>query len=92
MKTEGLYKNGQKVKEQKGSTLTWFYKTGVVKARGKFVDNRMEGRWVFNRESGQLWQIGHFKNNKKHGEWVRYDKKGQVEYRARFADGKLVRE
>jgi antitoxin component YwqK of YwqJK toxin-antitoxin module len=90
MKTKGLYKNGQKVNEQKGQTLTWFFKTGLMKARGKSVNGVMEGRWIFNRESGQLWQVGHFRHNMKHGEFVRYDKKGREEYRARFVDGKWV--
>ena len=45
----------------------------------------MEGKWIFNRESGQLWQTGNFKNNEKHGEWIRYDKKGEKEYHVNFS-------
>ena len=90
MKMKEHYQNGQKVYEQKGDTLTYFFKTGIIKARGKSIIGVMGGRWIFNRESGELWQVGHFKNSKKHGEWVRYDKNGKEEYRAQFADGKLV--
>ena len=88
--SKGLYKNGQVISEQKGKTLTYFFKTGEIKAKGKSIDNLMEGKWIFNRESGMLWQIGHFKKNKKHGEFVRYNKAGKEEYRARFTEGKLI--
>jgi antitoxin component YwqK of YwqJK toxin-antitoxin module len=88
----GKYKNGQLISEQKGNFLTYYFKTGLVKAKGKSIDGTMEGKWIFNRESGQLWQTGHFKKNKKHGSFVRYDKNGKIEYRAKFADGKLADE
>ena len=53
------YKNGQKASEQKGDTLTYYFKSGIVRARGKSKKRSMEGKWIFNRESGQLWQVGH---------------------------------
>jgi antitoxin component YwqK of YwqJK toxin-antitoxin module len=90
MKTKEHYQNGQKVYEQNGDTLTYCFKTGIIKATGISINGIMEGRWIFNRESGKLWQIGHFKNNRKHGEWIRYDKNGKEEYHAQFEDGKLV--
>ena len=87
---DGDYKNGQAISVQNGNILTYYFKDGKVKAKGKFIDKLMEGRWIFNRESGQLWSVGNFKNSKKHGEFVRYDKTGNEEYRAKFVDGKLV--
>lgn len=86
----GSYKNGQLISEQKGNTLTYYFKTGEVKAKGKSIDGVMQGKWIFNRESGDLWQIGNFRDNKKHGQWIRYDKKGKEEYHAKFDHGKLV--
>jgi len=68
------YANGQKTYEQKGDTLTYFFKNGEMKAFGKSVNDIMQGEWKFYRESGQLWQVGCFKDNLKHGKWVRYDK------------------
>ncbi len=75
--------------EKKGDTYTHFFKSGNVRARGKQVGGVMEGKWIFNRGTGELWQIGHFKNGKKHGRWVRYDRKGKPEYDEVFEDGKL---
>lgn len=85
------YANGQKVFEQKGNIRTYFFKTGEMRAKGKFIDGKMEGKWIFNRNSGQLWQTAHFLHNEKHGEWIRYDKKGSVEYHAEFDKGKLIK-
>ncbi|MCL4305789.1 DUF1801 domain-containing protein [bacterium] len=84
------YKNGQLISEQKGNTLTYYFKTGEIKAQGRFVNGMMQGKWIFNRESGQLWQIGHFKDNMKHGTFVRYDRNGEEEYHAEFSDGRLT--
>ena len=85
------YANGQKAYEQKGNIRTYFFITGKVRARGKFIDEKMEGRWIFNRKSGELWQIANFLQNEKHGEWIRYDKNGAVEYHAKFDKGKLIK-
>jgi antitoxin component YwqK of YwqJK toxin-antitoxin module len=49
----------------------------------------MQGEWNFNRESGQLWQVGNFKDNKKHGKWIRCDKQGHLEYEESFENGKI---
>ena len=31
---EKTYENGQRVSDQKGDTLTYYFKTGIVRARG----------------------------------------------------------
>lgn len=91
MKTEGLYKNGQKTSERKGDILTYYFKTGVVKARGKYIDDMMEGKWIFNRENGKLWQVGNFKKGIKQGKWIRYNKNGDIEMEAFFENGKKIK-
>lgn len=85
------YKNGQKIYEQKGSILSYFFKNCTLKARGKSIDGVMEGKWIFNRENGDLWQVGYFKNGKKHGSWMRYSKTGKIEYEENFDNGKILK-
>jgi antitoxin component YwqK of YwqJK toxin-antitoxin module len=85
-----LYSNGQKVYELNDNFLTYYYKNGIVRAKGKFIDGLMEGEWIFYRESGHLWQVSNFRNNLKHGSWVRYDKSGNVEYHEFFENNKQV--
>lgn len=85
------YTNGQKIFEQQGDILTYYFKDGKVKAQGTSVDGMMQGEWKFYRETGQLWQTGHFKDNQKHGSFVRYDKNDQVEYDENFINGKIVK-
>ncbi|MCL2289443.1 MAG: hypothetical protein FWC34_01875 [Bacteroidetes bacterium] len=91
MQNKTHYTNGQKIFEQKGDVLTYFYKDGKIKAQGIFINNAMQGKWIFYRESGQLWQIGNFKDNKKHGSFVRYDREDQIEYDETFDNGKIVK-
>ena len=43
-----------------------------------YANGQMEGKWIFYRETGQLWQLGNFKNHKKNGSWIRYDKNGKI--------------
>lgn len=85
------YKNGNDVYQIKDNILTYYFKDGTVKAKGHFIDNLMEGEWLFYRQGGQLWQIGNFKNNKKNGYWRRYDKNDKLEYQEEFVDGKLIK-
>ena len=88
MMKQKKYANGQKTYEQNGDILTYFFKNGKTKAFGKSVNDLMQGEWKFNRETGQLWQVGHFKDNQKHGQWIRYNKDGKLEYEEYFENGK----
>ncbi len=85
------YKNGQVISKMKGSVKTVFYKNGKIRAKGKSVNGHMEGKWVFYRETGQLWGIGSLKHDLKHGTWIRYDRKDKEEYRGDFVEGKIVK-
>ena len=81
------YKNGQKTYELKDQIMTVFFKNGIIKARGPFIANKMEGEWMFYRQSGELWQIAHFKANKKDGLWTVFNRDGQIEKKEEFAHG-----
>lgn len=84
------YNNGNKIYEIKDDTLTYYFKDGKVKAKGKYINDLMEGEWLFYRGTGQLWQIGNFKNGKKHGAWKRFDRNDKVEYLEEFINDKIV--
>lgn len=91
MEREKTFANGQPISSQRGSILTYYFKTGVIKAIGPVLDDQqMHGEWLFYRENGMLWQIGHFQAGEKHGAWIRYDKLGQLEYAAEFLSGKEI--
>ncbi|WP_432666567.1 hypothetical protein R9X47_09500 [Wukongibacter baidiensis] len=85
------YKNGQLKSEIKGDQLINYFEDGSVKAQGMIKNEKMEGKWVFNRKGGQLWQIGHFKADAKNGEFIRYDSKGDIAYHVVFENGKVVK-
>ena len=85
------YSNGQNVYRYENNTLTYYYKSGKIKATGKFVNNLMEGEWNFYKESGLLWQIGNFKNGNKNGLWVRFDNNKNIIYKEEFIDNKIIK-
>jgi antitoxin component YwqK of YwqJK toxin-antitoxin module len=84
------YKNGQLIQEVRSNILTYYFKTGITKAFGPFIDGKMEGEWKFYRVDGQLWQIGNFKGNNKHGKWIRYNRDGVIEYDKMFDNNRLI--
>lgn len=86
-----IYSNGQKVYELKGDLLTYYFKSGALKAQGKFIKNKKEGEWRYFRANGDLWRIGNYSAGKKHGRWERYSPEGQVEYDATFENGVLIK-
>ena len=85
------FANGQQVYEQNGDILTYFFKGGVVKAVGPFVNGLMEGERRFFRKTEQLCQIGNFTKSKKNGLWIRYDKNDKVEYHENFDNDKIIK-
>jgi len=86
-----VYNNGQKVSEQIGDVLTYYFENGEVKAQGQYVDGKMLGEWIFNKKEGYLWQVGHFDEaGQKHGSWVRYLPDGSVQVEQHFDHGKQI--
>jgi antitoxin component YwqK of YwqJK toxin-antitoxin module len=86
------YSNGQKVTEQTGDILTYYFEDGTIKAQGKLVDGIMQGEWIFNKKEGYLWQVGHFNEaGQKHGLWTRYNPDGSIQKEQNFLQGKQVK-
>jgi antitoxin component YwqK of YwqJK toxin-antitoxin module len=87
-----IYSNGQKVYDLEADMLTYFFKTGRIKAKGRFINGKMEGEWRFYRETGQLWVVGNFKNGMKNGTWLRYDKNDKLEYHEVITNDKTIKQ
>lgn len=85
------YANGQKVYDLDGALLRYFYKSGALKAEGRYEGGMMQGEWRFYGETGVLLQTGVFRDNMKNGLWIRFNQEGQIVYREEFADGKKLR-
>lgn len=90
-KANEVYNSGQKVSEQNGDILTYYFDNGEVKAQGKYVDGKMQGKWIFNKKEGYLWQIGYFnEDGVQHGSWIRYNADGSVQQEKHFKNGKAA--
>ena len=85
------YKNGQIKAAIQGDQLTNYFEDGTIKAQGKIINEKMNGKWIFNKKGGSLLQIGNFKDDVKNGEWIRYDSKGEIVYHVEFLNGKSVK-
>ena len=57
---------------------TYFYRTGVVKAKGSYENGQKVGKWVYYYADGKKEQEGTFKENKLSGNWTWYYQNGQV--------------
>jgi len=89
MKKDETYANGQRFLNLENDVLTYYFKDGLIKAHGPYVNDLMEGKWTFYKKGQILWQIGHFKAGVKNGSWTRYDVLGKIEYYETFEDGKI---
>ena len=63
----------------------YFFRNGLPRAAGNFVDGEMDGYWW--REEGSLWQTGYFKRNVQTGAWKRYHPNGQLSDEGDFVNG-----
>jgi uncharacterized protein YdhG (YjbR/CyaY superfamily) len=55
-----------------------FYANGVLKAKGKFKNEKLHGDWQWYRKTGVILRSGSFKNGAQVGIWTTYDLKGKV--------------
>ena len=55
-----------------------FYANGVLKARGKYKDGKLNGEWQWFRKTGVIMRSGSFKHGVKVGTWITYDVKGKI--------------
>ncbi len=55
-----------------------FYANGVLKAKGKFKNEKLHGDWQWFRKTGVIMRSGSFKNGTQVGIWTTYDASGKV--------------
>lgn len=84
------YRNGQKKAKLEENIFTSYFEDGSIKSSGQLVDDKMEGKWSFNRKGGQLLQTGIYENHVKNGDWIRYDSNNMVCYHVVFKAGKVT--
>ena len=84
------YANGQKIFEIKENTLTYFFKNGNLKASGPYINELMEGEWVFYRELAAMANRNFQHNLSMVDSFATINDK--VEYDETFEKGKIVKE
>jgi antitoxin component YwqK of YwqJK toxin-antitoxin module len=65
-----------------------YHDNGKVEYRGRWKDERQEGKWEYFRYDGTRSEVRHYRNGQLHG-WVsQWDEKGRVTSRVEYRDGK----
>jgi uncharacterized protein YdhG (YjbR/CyaY superfamily) len=62
-----------------------FYPNGVLKAKGKYKNEKLHGDWKWFRKTGVIMRSGSFKNGAQVGIWITYDAKGKVYKKTQMA-------
>jgi antitoxin component YwqK of YwqJK toxin-antitoxin module len=55
-----------------------YHNDGTLWAKGKTLNGRMTGYWVWFRKDGTRMRSGHFDKGKQVGEWITYDRQGRT--------------
>jgi len=90
-----IYKNNEKTGEgivdkegKRQGDWKLYYKTGELKAEGKYVDGKKEGKWKYYFQTGQKKQIGEYRKGQPHGYWKWYFANGTMQREENYRKGK----
>lgn len=53
-----------------------YYKSGSIKAKGNYLNNKREGEWIYYHENGSVALKKNFSNGIQIGEWIYYNPDG----------------
>lgn len=74
------------VLDKAGHRQVW-YKNGITKATGKFVNRRREGSWKFYYPNGSKKAAGNFVAGVRQGDWEFYYKSGKTKMKGPYVSG-----
>ena len=57
---------------------TYYHRNRSILGNGKYVDQQMQGKWLFYNEQGVLVSEHHYENGKNHGTWKTFFTDGTV--------------
>ena len=55
-----------------------FYPNGILKAKGKYKNNKLHGDWKWFRKTGVIMRSGSFIDGEQTGTWITYDAQGKI--------------
>jgi uncharacterized protein YdhG (YjbR/CyaY superfamily) len=61
-----------------------FYPNGVLKAKGKYKNDKLHGDWKWFRKTGVIMRSGSFKLGVQVGTWTTYDAAGKIYKQTEF--------
>jgi len=82
-KTELILSPDEKIKYERIS----YFDDGKIALKGKFKDNKREGRWVSYFMDGKINSINNYKNGEYDGEYLVYNKDGNIILKGAYNNG-----
>jgi len=96
---QDFYNNGQlqmagTFKEQnwkeKTGHFSYYYENGQKKSEGKYIDNKVTGKWIGWYKNGTIASEGEYVDDKATGNWIRWNENGNIRYEAEFKNGESI--
>lgn len=69
-----------------GLTIKYHANGKTIWSKGKIVDGKLDGYWIWYRVDGTPKRSGYFKMGEQTGTWTTYDKFGNVYKQTHFKD------
>ena len=70
--------NAQSYNSNGHGKYVMYYKSGNIKAQGKYLNNKREGEWIYFHENGAIALKKNFSNGVQVGEWTYYNPDGTL--------------
>ncbi len=82
LRAELIHEPGKKTVE-----ATYYHRNRRTLGKGKYVDQQMQGKWLFYNEQGVLISEHHYKNGMNHGVWKTFFSDGTVAEAEKWLSG-----
>ncbi len=67
---------------------TYYHRNRSVLGKGKYVDQQMQGKWLFYNDQGVLVSEHHYQNGENHGVWKTFFTDGTIAESEKWVNGK----
>ena len=93
---KSLYENGNskeigfyhKKTGLKHGEWTYYFETGKIKQRARYIDGKNEGEWKYFYENGGLWKINYYQDGRPVRKWKEYFETGKLKRIGSYKNGK----
>jgi antitoxin component YwqK of YwqJK toxin-antitoxin module len=78
--------------DKKSGIWEQYFKGNILRLRGFFIDNKLQGEFLVNYENGKPYVKGRYLNDQRNGKWTFFKEDGAVETELEFLLGRAANE